>query len=82
MVTATQTITHDDYRAAADGNLSAVGEVPAVTYVGQPMTKYYYFDSTQASVRPPGPHGGARAGASAARWDCHAQGSGVILPVR
>jgi hypothetical protein len=41
VVTATQTITHDDYRAAADGNLSAVGEAPTVTYVGQPVTKYY-----------------------------------------
>jgi hypothetical protein len=33
VVTATQTITHDDYRATADGNLSAVGEVPVVTAI-------------------------------------------------
>jgi hypothetical protein len=38
VVTATQTITNDAYRATADGNLSTVGEVPAVTFVGQPVT--------------------------------------------
>jgi uncharacterized repeat protein (TIGR01451 family) len=72
VVTATQTITHDDYRAAADGHLSAVGEVPAVTTIGQPVTKYYYFGSTRASVRP----------ASAARRDCHAPQRCGILPAR
>ncbi len=50
MVTATQTITNDDYRATADGNLSAVGEAPAVTYVGQPVTKYYYLGSTRIAM--------------------------------
>jgi hypothetical protein len=47
VVTATQTITNDGYRATADGNLSAVGEVPAVTTIGQPVTKYYYFGSRE-----------------------------------
>jgi RHS repeat-associated protein len=51
VVTATQTITNDDYRATADGNLSAVGEAPAVTYVGQLATKYYYFGSTRVAMR-------------------------------
>jgi hypothetical protein len=37
VVTTTQTITNDAYRPTADSNLSAVGEVPAVTYVGQPV---------------------------------------------
>ena len=47
VVTATQTITHDAYRAAAGSNLSAVGEAPVVTFVGQPVTKYYYLGSTR-----------------------------------
>jgi hypothetical protein len=38
VVTATQTITHDAHRATADGNLSAVEEVPAFTFVSQPVT--------------------------------------------
>jgi hypothetical protein len=38
VVTATQTITHDAYRATAGGALSAVGEVPVVTFVGRPVT--------------------------------------------
>jgi RHS repeat-associated protein len=54
VVTATQTITNDDYRVTADGNLSAVGEVPAVTYVGQPVTKYYYLGSTRVAMRKGG----------------------------
>jgi RHS repeat-associated protein len=54
VVTATQTITNDDYRATADGNLSAVGEAPAVTYVGQLATKYYYFGSTRVAMHKGG----------------------------
>jgi hypothetical protein len=56
VVTATQTITNDDYRAAADGNLSAVGEAPAVTFVGQPVTgkPYYYFGSQRVAMRKGG----------------------------
>jgi hypothetical protein len=33
VVTATQTITNSDYRATADGNLSAVGEASAITTI-------------------------------------------------
>jgi RHS repeat-associated protein len=51
VVTATQTITNGAYRATADGNLSAVGEAPAVTFVGQPVTKYYYFGSQRVAMR-------------------------------
>ncbi len=72
VVTATQTITNDDHRATANGNLSAVGEAPVVTFVAQPVTKYYYFGSTRASVRP----------ASEARRDCHAAWRCGILPPR
>jgi hypothetical protein len=42
VVTATQTITNDAYRATADGNLSAVGEAPVVTFVVSGVTKYCY----------------------------------------
>jgi hypothetical protein len=31
-----------------------VGEVPAVTYVGQPVTKYYYFGSARIAMRKGG----------------------------
>jgi uncharacterized repeat protein (TIGR01451 family) len=53
VVTASQTITNDTYRATADGNLSAVGEAPAVTFVGQPVTgkPYYYFGSQRVAMR-------------------------------
>jgi RHS repeat-associated protein len=54
VVTATQTITNGDYRATADGNLSAVGQKPVVTFVGQPVTKYYYFGSTRIAMRKGG----------------------------
>jgi hypothetical protein len=53
VVAASQTITHDDYRATAGGNFSAVGEAPAVTYVGQPVIKYYYFvQRSRLSIMP------------------------------
>jgi hypothetical protein len=51
VVTATQTITNDTYRAAPDGNLSAVGKDPIVTTIGQPVTKYYYFGSQRVAMR-------------------------------
>jgi hypothetical protein len=40
VVTATQTITNDAYRATADGNLSAVGQNLIATPVIRPMAYY------------------------------------------
>ncbi len=47
MVTATQTITNDDYHAATGDSILAVGQEPVVTLVVSPVTKYYYFGSTR-----------------------------------
>ncbi len=53
VVTATQTITNNARRATVGGNLSAMGEAPTVTFVGQPVTgkPYYYFGRQRVAMR-------------------------------